>query len=265
LTIPTSFLDSDTITLKAEHSSRSFRIHRKLLSSKCKAIVSALDRFEEGQKGAYTFEDTPEGTLARFIEWAYTGKYPTILTSPPEPAGQPLKTENVQVNGEGEDKSTVTTTTAAAAATATELDLASENHPLLAHIHLYIFCSIYLITELRDMASNKMMECFMDLDRPEALDTQLAVVSALRLAFRKLPPHDPLLDWLAQYASYCVDKLRMQTSFHDLLGESPVLSSRMVLSLNPASQAPWKIQLPKHKYPHYHPGAGGGDGIDYYN
>jgi len=101
---------------------------------------------------------------------------------------------------------------------------------------------------------------------PEALDTQLAIVSSLRLAFRKLPPHDPRSDWLAQYASHCVDKLRMQASFHDLLGESPVvLSSRMVLLLNPASQALWDLKLPKNKYLHSDPDAGDGDGIDYYN
>lgn len=66
-----------------------------------------------------------------------------------------------------------------------ELDLTTENHPLLAHIQLYIFCSIYLITDLRDLTFNKMTACFMDLNKPDTLDTQLAVISALLLSFRK--------------------------------------------------------------------------------
>lgn len=46
----------------------------------------------------------------------------------------------------------------------------------------------------------------------------------------------------------------MQASFHDLLAEAPMVSSRMVLSLDSASIAPWNIEEPKHKYPQYIPG-----------
>lgn len=59
------------------------------------------------------------------------------------------------------------------------------------------------------------------------------------------------LSWMAQYAAYCIDQLRMQGSFYDLLAEVPVLSSRIVLSLKSASDAPWDIEEPKGKYPQY--------------
>ena len=68
----TSFLHSETVLLQAGEASPSFKIHRKLLGFKCKSIISAFEGgFEEDQKGkkkgTYTFQDTSEGTLARFI------------------------------------------------------------------------------------------------------------------------------------------------------------------------------------------------------
>lgn len=67
------------------------------------------------------------------------------------------------------------------------------------------------------------------------MDVQLAVISVLRLAFRKLLLNDELRDWLAEYASYRISWLRDQTSFHDLLQKVPALGSHMILSLKPAS------------------------------
>lgn len=196
--------------------------------------------FEEEQKGVYIFRDTSEGTLARFIEWAYTRDYPSVI-NPIAPVETSTKeTENTKTVVKKRNTVPVAKT-----------DFTFENHPLLAHIHLYIFGSIYLIPDLQDLAFSKMTACFTDLEKPNDLDTQLAVISALRVSFRKLPTHDRLLDWMAQYAAYSIDKLRTQRSFHDLLKCSPKLASRMVLSLNPASSPPWKIQCPKYNYPNY--------------
>lgn len=201
--------------------------------------------FEEEQKGVYIFEDTSDGTLARFIEWAYTGDYPTVISAIEPVETSTKETEDTEPVVKENDTVPVA-----------ETDFTFENHPLLAHIHLYIFCRIYLIPDLQDLAFSKMTACFTDLGKPNDLDTQFAVISALRVSFRKLPAHDPLLDWMAQYAAYSIDKLRTQGSFHDLLKCSPILASRMVLSLNPASSPPWKIQEPKYSYPHYTDGYG---------
>lgn len=212
-------------------------------------MTLAFERgFEEEQKGVYTFKDTSEGTLARFIEWAYTGDYPAVISAIEPVETKTKETENTEANVKEENTVTVA-----------ETDFTFENHPLLAHIHLYIFCSIYLIPDLQNLAFGKMTACFTDLEKPNDLDTQYAVISALRVSFRKLPTHDPLLDWMAQYAAYSIDKLRTQGPFHDLLKSSPILASRMVLSLNPASSPPWKIQRPKYSYPHYDDSYGGYD------
>lgn len=117
---------------------RVFRIHRKLLESKCKTVTLAFTRgFEEEQRGLYIFKDTSERTLARFIEWSYTGDYPSAISAI-EPAETSTK-EIEKVEPIIEEKN---------AMTATETDFTFENHQLLAHIHLYIFASIYLIPDL---------------------------------------------------------------------------------------------------------------------
>ncbi|KAL2857223.1 hypothetical protein BJY01DRAFT_231000 [Aspergillus pseudoustus] len=205
-----NFLHSPTVSLQATQSDRPFHIHRDLLASKSRTIIAAFERgFQEDLKGVYNFQDTSEGTLARFIEWAYTGDYPAVtsvlaaLGAKPPPESTPA------------------------------------NHPLPAHMRVYIFSTIYLIPALRSLAFDRVTACITEIDKPNDLDSQLAVISALRLAFRKFLHDDPLLDWLRQYAAYSIEKLRVQRDFHDLLLESPELSSRMVLSLIPGQKPPW--------------------------
>lgn len=78
--------------------------------------------------------------------------------------------------------------------TTAQLDLTAENNPLLANINLYIFSSIYVTTEPRNLSFDETTAGFTDLNKPDTLDTQLAVISALRMSFSKLHPHDRLLD-----------------------------------------------------------------------
>ena len=132
-------------------------------------------KFAEEQKGHYIFKDTSEGTLARFIEWAYTGDYPAVIS-----ALGPVKTSTKETESVIKEKNTVTTA---------KPDLTLENHPLLAHVHLYIFCSIYSIPDLQHLTFSKMAARFMDLKKPNDPDTQVAVISTLRVSFGNLPTH----------------------------------------------------------------------------
>lgn len=217
--------------------------------------------FGEGQKGLYTFQNTSEGTLARFIEWAYTADYPAIIkpTEAEEPTA--VKPEPAQINRtkddsmDGPDEKTL-------AGTNSGPNLTQENHPLLSHIRLYIFCSIYVIPDLQKLAFDRATKAFTELNQPTTLDTQLAVTAAMRVSFRKLLPNDQLLDWLAQYAAYNVAHLRIQRGFHDLLQESPTLASRMVLSLKPTGVPPWEGRPPKYEFAHYAPDYHYDDGYD---
>ncbi|OJJ65744.1 hypothetical protein ASPBRDRAFT_139494 [Aspergillus brasiliensis CBS 101740] len=245
------FLDSELVSLQAGHAGRLFKIHRKLLGLKCEPVIAALDgSFDEGRQGIYRFDETTEGTVARFIEWAYRGDYPTVI-SEIEPVQKSLP-HGIEANVEGKP---IIAPPAA--------DFTSENHPLLVHIRLYIFSGTYLIPELQHLAFEKVTACFMDLEKPNSLDTQLAVIDAVRLSFLRLHEHDTLLNWLSQYSAYCIDKLRLQSSFHDLLRDFPILSSRMMLSLNPASSPPWKITQPKYPFTHYSPSRSAETKYDY--
>jgi len=258
-----SFLNSPTVSLKAAEHGRPFQIHRDLLASKSKTIASAFDRgFGEGQKGLYTFQDTSEGTLARFIEWAYTADYPAIIKPTEADEQTTIKPESAQTNGIKDDSTDDPDEKTVAPTTTSGPNLTQENHPLLLHIRLYIFCSIYVIPDLQKLAFDRATTAFTELNEPTTLDTQLAVIAAMRVSFRKLLPNDQLLDWLAQYAAYNVDNLRVQRGFHDLLQESSTLSSRMVLSLRAASTPPWKAEPPKYEFVHYAPDYHYDDGYD---
>ncbi|GKZ98244.1 hypothetical protein AnigIFM59636_002477 [Aspergillus niger] len=234
------FLDSDPVSLRVAQTGRSFRIHRTLLHAKSLPLFAALDsNLKEGQSGVYVFEDVAEGTIARFIEWAYRGDYPATVSG--TNIGQtPILLEGTETDIDEKPENTTP-----------ETNFTSENHPLLIHIRLYIFSETYLVPDLQQLAYEKLTACLTDLDKPNSLDTQLAVIDALRLSFPRLPQHDKLLDWLAQYAAYCLDKLRVQGPFHNLLKEFPTLSSRMILSLGPASSPPWRTTQPKYPFVQY--------------
>ncbi|RHZ62802.1 BTB/POZ domain-containing protein [Aspergillus thermomutatus] len=240
------FLTSDTVALKAPGSTCTFKIHKDLLESKCRILAAAFaSGFSEGQDGVYTCSDTTDGTLARFVEWAYRGDYPASVIS----------RDLVQTKIKASDDADEDDASSAAAANVSEsMDVDLDNHPLLAHLRLYIFSDAYLIWELKQLAYEKLTACFVDINRPETLDQQRAVIAVLRVAFLKIPLNDSLLDWLAHYAAYSVNQLRLQPSFHDLLEAAPALCSRMMNTLRPASDAPWQSQTPKHRFPRYKPG-----------
>lgn len=203
-------------------------------------MIAALDsNLKEGQSGVYEFQEVAEGTIARFIEWAYRGDYPATVSG--TNIGQiPTLLESTETNI---DKKPASTTP--------KSHFTPENHPLLVHIRLYMFSETYLVPDLQQLAYEKVAACLTDLDKPKSLDTTLVVIDALRLSFPRLPQHDRLLDWLLRYAAYCLDKLREQGPFHDLLEEFPTLSSRMMMSLGPASSPPWRTTQPTNLFGGY--------------
>lgn len=220
-------------------SARSFNIHRKLLERKCETIYSAFrEVFSETYQSKYTCKDTTDGTLACFVEWAYRADYGDEL--------KPTKTTRAKsVSSEvGNDFS---------AKKMTKADVEMDNHPLLTHLRLYIFGDIYLVENLKQSAFGKLTACLRSLDVPDDLGSQLAVIAMLRLASSELPLDNDLLDWLAQYASYNLDKLRLQSSFHDLLRTQPGLGSCMIRTLRAASGPPWEFESPKVKVTRYDP------------
>lgn len=219
------------------------KIHEKLLASKCKGPSVALKHdFAERASGRYTFTETTLDTVAQFIEWAYTGDYTDITVidiDVPEPVQDEDSPERLErqpppVDG-GESE-------------------ALQAHTLLGHLRLYKFSEVYLVPQLKELAFGKFTAVLREMGKPRNLYEQLAVIDCLSLAFSELPLlplHDKLLEWLARYAAWSLDMLRLQRKFHNLLQTSPALSSRMMDTLIPASEAPWstKIKAPKYSVP----------------
>ncbi|KAJ5161351.1 hypothetical protein N7492_006743 [Penicillium capsulatum] len=194
------FLGSDTVELRTTSGSGSWKIHRKLLESKCKALESAFSNdFSESTSGQYTFNETTHDTVARFIEWCYKGEYTDVELTPME-VPQPEQKKSKSVESEptsGENKTL-------------------QAHTLLCHLRVYIFSDTYLVPELNNLAFGKFTAVLRDMGKPNNLDEQLAVIDCLSLAFSKLPQHDTLPGWMAQYAAWCLSNLRLQQNFHEL-------------------------------------------------
>ncbi|KAJ5176636.1 uncharacterized protein N7482_002513 [Penicillium canariense] len=232
--IEARFLASDTVELCTATNSETLKIHQKLLASKCKAPMVALTHgFSERESGRYTFTDTSQDTVAQFIEWAYRGDYTEMMLAPIEvPQPKQLKDSaelpNPELTG-NENK-------------------ALQAHTLLCHLRLYIFSDVYFVSGLKELAFEKFTAALENMGKPRNLNEQLAVIDCLSLAFSRVPLHDKLIEWLAQYAAWCLDKLRLQSQFHDLLQRVPALSSRMMDTVNPANEAPWNTTASSRNY-----------------
>lgn len=108
-----------------------------------------------------------------------------------------------------------------------------------------------MVPDPKDLAFEKFTAAVMDMEKPTTLNEQLAVIDCLSLAFSKLPLHDMLPGWLAQYDAWCPSNFRLQPKSHRLLRQFPALSYRMMDTLNPASKAHWRVKSPKYRVPSY--------------
>ncbi|KGQ00968.1 hypothetical protein PAAG_12341 [Paracoccidioides lutzii Pb01] len=213
-------------------SPRIFKIHEALLRSKGGRIYAGfLGKFEEKTEGTYRFKETTEGTLLRYIEWVYRDDYPDVLNS--------LNSEEATANR------------AADLPPADKEGTTDANHPLLCHIRMYIFADTYLIEELKSLSFGKITRYLENEKRPADIDSQLAVIHMLDLAFLNLPPSDNLLHWLGIYTAWCLECLRIQPYFHDIAGK---LAPYIIRYVKPSSSAPWDPSLHASNFPSYEPG-----------
>ncbi|OGM47073.1 hypothetical protein ABOM_003661 [Aspergillus bombycis] len=146
------FLESDVVSLQAFNSTHVFKVHKALLDAKCEVIASAFNsNFTEGRSRVYTFSDSSEDTLARFLEWAYRGDYA-------EPVVKHL------------DK----TTDQAKKAHASD-QLESLDHPLVAHMALLIFSEKYIVPKLRDFVFAKIKVAIQVMNKPYTANDRLVL------------------------------------------------------------------------------------------
>ncbi|KAK1143320.1 hypothetical protein N8T08_006847 [Aspergillus melleus] len=216
---------SEIVHLRSSDSERQFNVHKAVLESKCKVIHSALSKgFSEFKEGVYTCTDTTHDTLALAVEWMYTGSYTMAAHMPLEArTGQPVGTE------QGVNPSNLS-----------ELAEEMKSDPIIAHLRLYTFSDLYLMTDLNILAYNRLAHHLANVDRTTKRgETQRAIIAMLHLAFSKIKPGDKFLNWLAHFASWNLEVLLSQTLFNDLLADVPALGSLMMTSLSPATSSPW--------------------------
>lgn len=204
-------------------------------------MVALTNGFPERESGRYTFTDTSHDTVAQFIEWAYRGNCTDLTLTPVEEPLQSRQSKSLSesfshsepADNKNEDKPNI------------------QAHTLLCHLRVYIFSDVYLVSGLKKLAFDRFTAILADMGKPKNIDEQLAVIDCLSLAFSSIPLHDELPGWLAHYAAWCVDKLRLQGKFHDLLQSLPALSSRMMETLIPAHDAPWNTKSRNYRVPSY--------------
>jgi hypothetical protein len=85
-------------------------------------------------------------------------------------------------------------------------------HPLFLHIQLYVFANIYLIGSLKAISKQKIVDYLKKVENSHSKDTYTnAIFDLLDCAFLYLPDSDPLLNWLAGYASWNLIGLRKES------------------------------------------------------
>ncbi|PLB55646.1 hypothetical protein P170DRAFT_422176 [Aspergillus steynii IBT 23096] len=211
------------VQLRSSDSNQPFYVHKALLESKCKVIYSALSRgFLESQEGVYTCTDTTHATLARAVEWMYSGNYPLLSK---QELGADARQDSMDTRQEEK------------ANNLSELAEEMKNHPVMTHLQLYIFGEVYLIPDLKQAAHEELTRwcsCIV-----QGLSPPQALIALLHMAFSNIKPDDRLLHWFAHFSSWRLDVLRQQPLFNDLLLEHPVLGSLMMASVRPASDYPY--------------------------
>ncbi|KAF3389505.1 hypothetical protein F1880_003896 [Penicillium rolfsii] len=250
------FLGSEVVELCSSTRPDSIKIHRRLLEAKCGVSAAALTHdFKECTAMRMTFQETRYETVAQFVEWAYRGDYTEVF---PLPIDLPRETESEPsvdsssleggVKMSANDFSKVRTFSEITPSSSMD---GSQAHTLLSHLRVYIFSDIYLVPALKDLAFEKFTAVLKSMGKPQSMTEQLAVIDCLALTFSKVPVHDKLPEWLAQHASWCVEELRLQSKFHDLLQRLPGIGSRMMGSLRPAQHPPWTLQTRDYSVPPY--------------
>ncbi|WEW60482.1 hypothetical protein PRK78_005969 [Emydomyces testavorans] len=186
-----TFLETGTFLVRCAGSD-TYTVHQAIIRSKGGHIFSAIEKKYAEEKHIYTFQDTDEGTLLRFIVWAYYDDYPAVVEIPTSSndGEQPSKDQPID-----------------------------ENHAIFSHLRVYIFADAYMIPCLKWMAGKKLTDVLDDMNAPEKISERLDLILALDLAVSHLPESDLLLHWLTWHCACWLEKLRSEPQFFEILGK----------------------------------------------
>ncbi|CUS12651.1 unnamed protein product, partial [Tuber aestivum] len=181
------FLFDGTVTLRVGPHRRSMEMHKKLLAS----ISPELDKhvyndMREGAEGMIYFPDEEVVALSLFIEWAYTGEYD--------------HDEYVPLSSTGD-------------CTEQRRDPWASLHK---HLQLCVFSDKFNIPTLRKLAESEFYASINPIV-PESKEDGAGLVMAIDYAYGNLLDTDPIVGFLAQYASWKLELLRETDGFEKLI------------------------------------------------
>lgn len=179
----------------------------------------------EGTSGEMKLPDEREDTIARFIEWAYTGEYPDA--DPSSNSSSLLNSSGVEQTSSQSD----------------DHDLEKAEDPLLmAHVRLYAFADRFNIKELKQHVFDKLTAQIVTIGVPDTRESTLAMINLISYAFGNLPKckfQDPLLMYLGMYASWSLESLRKEPEFFELFENDIDFVKELFLHVRKGSKAPW--------------------------
>lgn len=221
--------------MQAENSSRTFKIHFALLNDKSKVLAAGFGDLSEKESNVFVCSDVSDETLARFVEWAYRNEY----TVDPDNMFNYVTVYDMARAG-GLD-----------VAPANSYSPKTDDHPLFAHLMIYIFADTYMITGLKTVAFEKISIYLKVLGVNLRSNYIEVIVAVLTTAFARLHENDPLLDWMAYYAAWSVHALRMNPAFMDLVKSSPAVCARIITAMDPMGTPPWASYILRERMPEY--------------
>ena len=182
---------------------KKMEMHKKLLASISPELSKHVDNdMREGIEGIVCFPDAREEMLTLFTEWAYTGDYvhgEVTLRSPLEP---------------------------------------EDPWPSLhKHLQLWAFSDKFNVPTLKQLAESRFRTQINRIE-PNSERDATGLVMVIGYAYKSLPSSDPILKFLAQYASWKLGLLRATTGFKELTLTQPAFLEELLMHLNGLTTKP---------------------------
>lgn len=240
-----SFISSGVFTLHVGPSRRRFDIHKALLGAASPEFKKHVyNDMIEGKSGNMTLLDEREDTITRFIQWAYTGDYPspgasaTVVPISPEPG------ELAVLFQEPGDSSSPSS----------EHEPEEDGDPLLmAHARLYVFAERFNIQQLKQQTFDKLTTGIVAVGVPIERESKVTMIYLISYAFGNLPKcvvKDRLLEYLGLYASWTLESLRMEPEFFELLQTDIDFVKELFVHVRRGNKAPWGAGTSEDKLIH---------------
>ena len=179
-------------------------IHKKLLTSISPELNKHVNNdMREGIEGIIRLPDEGKEAVTLFIEWAYTGDYTHKSDTP-----------------------------------SGFLGLIQDPWPSLhKHLQLCVFSDKFNICALKQLAESRFYIQINPLE-PRGERDAAGLLMVIGYAYDNLPSSDPILKFLAQYASWKLELLRATVGFDKLILAQPDFLNELLIYLTGLSTKP---------------------------